>query len=152
MGRQQTDRQTDRQRHRRTSRILDRIGPVGRFGENIMTHSDILYKSHLPETLGTVGVRGQPGLGTQDVHRGALLFRCLSYSKTLAEHAGHRLHYGVGHGSVPCRTFFAFFVYSTIVPRLLATSPREQVLRVVTGTQELLRRQIMAVTSYYIIL
>ena len=61
-------------------------------------------------------------------------------------------HYGVGHGAVPCRPLFVFFVYSTIVPRLLATSPREQVLRVVTGTQELLRRQIMAVTSYYIIL
>ena len=29
----QTDRQTDRHTHRRTSRLLDGIGPVGRFGE-----------------------------------------------------------------------------------------------------------------------
>ena len=34
MGRGQTHRQTDRQTHIRTSRLYDRIGPVGRFDEN----------------------------------------------------------------------------------------------------------------------
>ena len=38
-----TRKGTDRQTHRRTSRLLDRIGPVGRFDENITKLNKIVY-------------------------------------------------------------------------------------------------------------
>ena len=55
MGRGQTHKHTNTQTHRRTSRLLDQIGPVGRFGENYIDIFSLIpnLEGHLNGCIGS---------------------------------------------------------------------------------------------------